>query len=209
MVIQNLTATLLLFTTFLFIPQSISAVHPPPRLNATTNDLNFIRTSCNATLYPDLCFNSLSRYASTIQNSPSRLTKLAIGVTISKAKSTAVFLTKLSLPATTKVKDCVSYLKDALDEMRDSLRTLRNVSRGVGIDAAVPSSVEMFRFKMSDVQTYMSAALTYEDTCTDEYEEMDEAGGTKTAVYDRVNKLKRLTSNALALVNSYANNGAP
>ncbi|KAJ0228855.1 PMEI domain-containing protein [Hirschfeldia incana] len=207
MATQNLTATLLLFTTFLFISRSISAVHSPPRLNATTNDLAFIRTSCNATLYPDLCFNSLAGYASAVQNSPARLAKLAIGVTISKAKSTALFLTKLSRSAT-KAKDCASYLKDALDEMRDSLRTLRNISRGVGIDAA-PSSVEMFRFKLSDVQTYMSAALTYEDTCTDEYEEMDEAGGTKTAVYDRVNNLKRLTSNALALVNSYANNGAP
>ncbi|KAG2301732.1 hypothetical protein Bca4012_059969 [Brassica carinata] len=208
MVSQSLTATLLLFTTFLFISRSISAVHSLPRLNATTNDLTFIRTSCNVTLYPDLCFNSLAGYASAVQNSPARLTKLAIGVTISKAKSTALLLSKLSR-STAKVKDCASYLKDALDEMRDSLRTLRNISRGIGTTAAVPSSVEMFRFKMSDVQTYMSAALTYEDTCTDEYEEMDEAGGTKTSVYDRVNNLKRLTSNALALVNSYANNGAP
>ncbi|KAJ4888480.1 Plant invertase/pectin methylesterase inhibitor superfamily protein [Raphanus sativus] len=205
---KNLTATLLLFTTFLFISRSTSAVHSPPRLNATTNDLTFIRTSCNATLYADLCFNSLAGYASAVQNNPARLAKLAIGVTISKAKSTALFLTKFSHSAT-KAKDCASYLKDALDEMRDSLRTLRNISRGVGIDSAAPSSVEMFRFKMSDVQTYMSAALTYEDTCTDEYDETDEVGGTKTAVYDRVNNLKRLTSNALALVNSYANNGAP
>ncbi|CAN7028412.1 hypothetical protein Bca4012_043303 [Brassica carinata] len=204
MVYQSHTATFLLFTTFLFISRSISAAHSPPRLNATTNDLDFIRTSCNATLYQDLCFNSLAGYASVVQDSPARLAKIATGVSLSKAKSTLAFLSKLSRSAA-EVQDCVSYLDEAVGSIRDSLRTLRNMSRV----AAAPSSEETFSSQVNDVQTWMSAALTYEDTCTDEYEEMDEAGEIKTTVYDRVNTLKRFTSNALALVNTYGNTGAP
>ncbi|CAH8384253.1 unnamed protein product [Eruca vesicaria subsp. sativa] len=207
MVSQSHTATLLLFTTFLFISRSISAVHSLPRLNATTNDLDFIRTSCNATLYQDLCFNSLAGYASVVQDSPARLAKIATGVSLSKAKATLAFLSKLSHSAS-EVKDCVSYLDEAVDSIRDSLRTLRNMSRGGGV-AAAESSAETFSSKVNDVQTWMSAALTYEDTCTDEYEEMDVTGEVKTTVYDRVNTLKRFTSNALALVNNYGNNGTP
>ncbi|KAJ0252820.1 PMEI domain-containing protein [Hirschfeldia incana] len=207
MVSQSHTATFLLFTTFLFISRSISAAHSPPRLNATTNDLDFIRTSCNATLYQDLCFNSLAGYASVVQDSPARLAKIATGVSLSKAKATLAFLSKLSRSAA-EVQDCVSYLDEAVDSIRDSLQTLRNMSRGGGV-AAVASSGETFSSQVNDVQTWMSAALTYEDTCTDAYEEMDEAGEIKTTVYDRVNTLKRFTSNALALVNTYGNSGAP
>lgn len=223
MVSQSHTTTFLLLTTFLFISRSISAVHIPPPLNTTTNDLDFIRTSCNATLYPQVCFTSLAGYASAVQDSPARLAKLAIGVSLSQAKSTAAYLSKLSrsaavITSTTKysdghqtasaaIRDCVSNVEDAVDEMRGSLRQLRDMNGGV---AAARRSVETFRFQMSNVQTWMSAALTDEDTCTDGFESLDEAGGIiKSTVCDRVEEVKRLTSNALALVNSYANNGAP
>lgn len=67
---------------------------------------------------------------------------------------------------------------------------------------------ERFRFQMSNVQTWMSAALTEEETCTDGFEDVPE-GTVKTDVCDRVSYVKKFTSNALALVNSYANNGMP
>ncbi|VVB03767.1 unnamed protein product [Arabis nemorensis] len=224
MVSENHTTTFLLFiTTFLFIFRSISAVKFPPRPNtATTNDLDFIRTSCNATLYPDVCFTSLAGYASAVQDSPARLAKLAIGVSLSQAKSTATFLSKLSRSAavtavasdghqtaSAAIRDCVSNVEDAVDEMRGSLRQLRDMNGG-GV-AAARRSVETFRFQMSNVQTWMSAALTDEDTCTDGFEDMEEVlgGVIKRSVCDRVDEVKRLTSNALALVNTYANNGTP
>ncbi|KFK33383.1 hypothetical protein AALP_AA5G006000 [Arabis alpina] len=218
MVSQSHTTTFLLFlSTFLFIFQSISAVKFNPRPNTTTtNDLDFIRTSCNATLYPDVCFTSLSGYASAVQDSPARLAKLAIGVSLSQAKSTAAFLSKLSHSAaltagtaSAAIRDCLSNVEDAVDEMRGSLRQLRDMNGG-GV-AAGRRSVETFRFQMSNVQTWMSAALTDEDTCTDGFEDMEEVlgGVIKTSVCDRVEGVKRLTSNALALVNTYANNGTP
>jgi pectinesterase inhibitor-like protein len=217
---QSHTTTVLFFTTFLLIFGSISAVRLLPRPNTTTtNDLDFIRTSCNATLYPDVCFTSLSGYASAVQDSPARLAKLAIGVSLSQAKSTAAFLSKLSRSAakysgdghqtaSAVIRDCVSNVEDAVDEMRGSLRQLRDMN-GRGGGTAARRSVETFRFQMSNVQTWMSAALTDEDTCTDGFEDMDEGGLIKTTVCDRLEEVKRLTSNALALVNTYANNGAP
>ncbi|KAJ4901314.1 Plant invertase/pectin methylesterase inhibitor superfamily protein [Raphanus sativus] len=209
MVSKNLTAAFLLFTTFLFISGSTSAVHSSPRLNATTKDLDFIRTSCNVTQYPDICFKSLAGYASTVHESPARLTKLSVDVAITKAKSTVEFLSKLSRSAP-EVKDCVSYVRDAIDSMRDCLPILRNISRGGDVaapapSAAAPPSSEVFRWQMDDVLTYMTAATTYEETCTDEYE--DEEGKLKTIVCDRVNKEKLFSSIALSLANSLANNG--
>ncbi|KAG2261678.1 hypothetical protein Bca4012_013616 [Brassica carinata] len=213
MVSKNLTATLLLFTTFLFISGSISAVHSFPQLNATTNDLDFIRTSCNVTLHPELCFKSLSCYASTVHESPARLTKLSVDVAITKAKSTVVFLSKLSRSAA-EVKDCVSFVEDAIDSMRDCLPILQNISHGGDVAAApspaAPPSSKVFASRMDDVLTYITAAMTYEETCTDQYEDEyeDKEGKVKTIVCDRVNKLKMFSSIALSLAASLANNGS-
>ncbi|ESQ33158.1 hypothetical protein EUTSA_v10004939mg [Eutrema salsugineum] len=202
MVSQSHTSMILLFTIFLFISSSVSALHVPPQLNATTNDLDFIKTSCNATTYPDVCFKSLAGYASAVKDSPARLARLAVGVSLSQAKSTVAFLSNLSRTAS-QVRDCVSSVEDAIDSMRDSLQQLRDMKRG--------KSGETFRFQLSNVQTWMSAALTDEEDCTDGFEEVyhEEEDVIKTTVCDRVQELKRFTSNALALVNTYANNGSP
>ena len=57
---------------------------------------------------------------------------------------------------------------------------------------------------MSNVQTWMSAALTNEETCTDGFEDVAD-GAVKSEVCDRAENVKKLTSNALALVNCYVN----
>ncbi|ESQ35314.1 hypothetical protein EUTSA_v10008807mg [Eutrema salsugineum] len=195
------TTTFLHLATLLFIFRTISAVRFPPT-PTTANDLDFIRTSCNATLYPEVCFTSLSGYATAVQDNPARLAKLAIGVSLSRAKYTAAYLSKLSrAAASAAVHDCVSNVGDAVEQMRGSLRQLREMNhRRPGAPA--------FEFQMSNVQTWMSAALTDEETCTDGITEQMEDGETKTAVCERVADVKRFTSNALALVNTYANNGA-
>ncbi|CAF1840470.1 BnaC04g20020D [Brassica napus] len=58
---------------------------------------------------------------------------------------------------------------------------------------------------MSDVKTWVSAALTNDDTCMDGF---GQSAGAKAAVKDLVRghviKVSRMTSNALALINMYA-----
>ncbi|KAL1203595.1 Pectinesterase inhibitor 11 [Cardamine amara subsp. amara] len=197
---QLYTTTFLHLVTILFVFKTISAVRFPPA-TTTTNDLDFIRTSCNATLYPDVCFTSLSGYASAVQYNPARLAKLAIGVSLSRAKHTANYLSKVSRSsASAAVRDCVSNMGDAVEQMRGSLQQLREMNhRRPGAPA--------FKFQMSNVQTWMSAALTDEETCTDGITEEMKDGETKTAICEIIADIKMFTSNALALVNTYANKG--
>ncbi|KAJ4829360.1 hypothetical protein Tsubulata_024241 [Turnera subulata] len=61
---------------------------------------------------------------------------------------------------------------------------------------------------MSNVQTWMSAALTDEETCTDGFEDVED-GSVKAEVCNRAAVVKKFTSNALALVNTYAAKGMP
>ncbi|XWS69361.1 hypothetical protein CRYUN_Cryun04dG0172800 [Craigia yunnanensis] len=198
----------LLFLTFLFFYlhplTTVSSAVYDPRTTATKAK-EFIRTSCSATLYPSLCYTSLANYANTIQQDPARLARTAIGISLSKARHMAAYVSNLSREvdydadprASAALHDCFSNMGDAVDEISGSLKQMRQL---VDLDS------ESFRFQMGNVQTWMSAALTDEETCTDGFEDVAE-GPMKTEVCERARKVKKLTSNALALANSYAKKG--
>ncbi|KAL6189881.1 hypothetical protein ACLB2K_036282 [Fragaria x ananassa] len=167
----------------------------------SNNDSDFIRTSCGTTLYPELCYTSLSRYANAVQSSPAQLAKVAISVSLSNAKRMAAFVSNLLRHANygsdhrsaAALHDCFSNFDDAVDQIRDSLNQMKTLGSGQG----------SVRFQMSNVQTWMSAALTDQETCTDGFQDVPD-GTVKSEVVKRSEKVKKVTSNALALVNSVA-----
>lgn len=192
--------------TLLFDLQPIPTVGFPQ--STTNNDTEFIRTSCATTLYPTLCYTSLSRYANAIRQSPAQLALVAIGVSLSKAKHMTVYVSNLTSQAdygpdplaASALHDCFSNFGDAVDEITGSLKQMRSLR--------VNGNGQSFRFQMSNVQTWMSAALTDQETCTDGFEDVQECP-LKKDVCDRAEKVKKYTSNALALTNSYAEKGIP
>ncbi|CAN1238762.1 Pectinesterase inhibitor 7 [Linum grandiflorum] len=197
---------LLLFVLLLLLTPLSSAASDEDN-DDNNNNTDYIRSSCTATLYPDICYTSLSRYASAVQQSPSRLAVVAVGVSLSRATRTARYVADVSSQtdygsdrrAASAVHDCLSSFGDAVDEIRGSLKQIRELGE---------SGSSEFRFQMSNVQTWMSAALTDEETCTDGLEEVGE-GEVKEAIGKRAEVAKKFTSNALALVNSYAAAGIP
>ncbi|KAK3224837.1 hypothetical protein Dsin_004699 [Dipteronia sinensis] len=58
--------------------------------------------------------------------------------------------------------------------------------------------------QVSDVQTWVNAALEDEDTCLVAFSGKALNGKVKSRVQRRIKKLAHLTSNALALINSYS-----
>ena len=69
------------------------------------------------------------------------------------------------LRAAVALHNCFTNSGNAVDEIRGSLKQMRQLgATGLG--------VESFGFQMSNVQTWMSAALTNEDTCTDGFEDV-------------------------------------
>uniref|UniRef100_A0A7N1A0I1 Pectinesterase inhibitor domain-containing protein n=1 Tax=Kalanchoe fedtschenkoi TaxID=63787 RepID=A0A7N1A0I1_KALFE len=169
-------------------------------------DADFIRASCSsATLYPELCFATLARYADSIGNDRGLLARAAIFVSLSRAKHVAAYVSREAKSgsddsqAVSALRDCVSSFGDAMEQMRGSLKQMKEIET-----AGRTSGGQSVRFWASNVQTWMSAALTNQDTCTDGFEEVDE-GPLKAEVGRRVGLAKKLTSNALALINTYVN----
>ncbi|MED6167273.1 hypothetical protein PIB30_001169 [Stylosanthes scabra] len=162
----------------------------------------FIRSSCNSTKYPKLCYTSLVKHATFIHKNPVLLTETALNITLSSAKSTSVAISMMarSRGMTTRevaaMQDCMEVLADSVEELRKSIGEMTHLR------------TSNFERTMSDVQTWVSAALTDDTTCTDGFQETVVAGDVKTIVRGRIVKVAQLTSNALALINQLANSHA-
>ncbi|CAA7034185.1 unnamed protein product [Microthlaspi erraticum] len=186
---------------FLSIALLLFITSSSPTHSKQTN-LDYIKTSCNLTLYKTLCNISLSPYASTINSNPQKLAVTALNLTLSSAKSAVKFiknishrrgLTRLEAGA---VADCVEEVGDSVSELQDSIREL---------DSIKYKDSSKFKMVMSDVETWVSAALTDDDTCMDGFGRAGRAkAGVKDLVRRHVVKVARMTSNALALINMYA-----
>ncbi|CAN1180529.1 Pectinesterase inhibitor 11 [Linum perenne] len=173
---------LLLITTLLAAAAAATATAAIP----TAAD--FIKTSCAATSYPTLCIHTLTPYAPTIRTSTRRLAVTALSVSLSTAKSTKSYVSKAGLTPreAAAMKDCVEEMHDSVDQLRRSIDEMED-------------SKMAFEMMISDVQTWVSAALTDESTCVDGF-----SGEVREVVRGKVERVVHLTSNGLALVNRYA-----
>ncbi|KAL2227193.1 21 kDa protein [Sesamum indicum] len=188
-------ATLLILLTF--ISSSIHSGSAARPAGGATNT-EFIRTSCSATTYPRLCYSALASHASTIQQDPKLLAHAALSVSLDTARSTSVDMVKLSRSTgmtprqVGAMRDCVEELSDSVEQLRKSVEEM-NLMKGSN-----------FGMMMSDIQTWVSAALTDDDTCMDGFAGKFMNGAVKTAVRGRIVNVAHMTSNALALINSFA-----
>ncbi|XP_074331104.1 21 kDa protein [Apium graveolens] len=167
---------------------------------STPRATNFIKTSCKATSYPVLCFQLLSVYAGKIQQNEHELARAALSVSLAKAESTTVFVSRMPKVRGIKprefkaVKDCIDNMQNTVNQLHRSMKEL---------DLMDKVRVQDFVWHMSNVQTWISAALTFENTCIEGFSGPLWDGRIKASVKGRVVSVAQVTSNALALVNQF------
>ncbi|XP_051143477.1 21 kDa protein-like [Andrographis paniculata] len=190
------TTSLLTLTLFLF-----SLLHNfSGTATAATSATTFIKISCRATAYPTVCIQSLATYASAIQTSPKQLVTVALSVSIDRAQSTKAFLSNLAKARGLKPKeyaavhDCLEEVNDSVDRLAKSAMELKSMGRARGPE---------YTWHMSNLQTWVSAALTDDSTCFDGFSGRALNGGIKNSIRARMSNLAQVTSNALALCNKF------
>ncbi|CAN1258728.1 Pectinesterase inhibitor 10 [Linum perenne] len=199
---RNLVAIIALVTVI----TSIAASPSPDSSRRLNPEAEFIRTSCNSTLYPKRCYITLSPYAAEVGSDPKKLSLKALNVTLKVTKSASRLMKRMSRikglnhRAAAAVADCMEEVEDAVEELGNSVAEM----------GGVPSQGPEFCRVISDVQSWVSAAETDDDTCTDGFDEADSSAAAavnrnvKRIVERHVGRISRFTSNALALVNLYA-----
>ncbi|KAK1430556.1 hypothetical protein QVD17_13377 [Tagetes erecta] len=177
--------------------------HQHTTTNAVTDPtaMTYVTSSCRTTRYPALCVRCLSRYAGSIQGNDQQLAKAAISVSLTNAKSTAAYVSKLA--GSTRLKPSVSQaLNDCINNMNNCVPSLNQSVQELGTMARFTG--QNFEWHKSNVETWVSSALTNQNTCARGFADRSMDGAVKDAVVKRMNYLAQLTSNALALVNRFA-----
>lgn len=168
--------------------------------NAAAIPSNFIKSSCSTTQYPALCVESLSVYANTIQQDPHQLVQTALSLSLNRSDSTKAFVTKCNKFRGLKPReyaalhDCAEEISDSVDRLSKSLKELK-LCKVKGED---------FNWHISNVETWVSSALTDESTCSDGFAGKALNGKIKASIRGRMVNVAQVTSNALALINQYA-----
>ncbi|KAK9292682.1 hypothetical protein L1049_020661 [Liquidambar formosana] len=187
---------LLLLLPILYITGTVESVAAVP--SAYTN---FIKVSCNTTRYPALCVESLSAYSSEIRQSPRQLAQTALSVSLARAQTAKTFVSKVTKFKGLKrreyeaVKDCMEEIGDAVDRLSKSIQELKSFGSSKG---------QEFLWHMSNVETWVSAALTDENTCVEGFVGPDSEGSVQSSITARVVNVAQVISNALAFVNQFA-----
>ncbi|WJX36490.1 hypothetical protein P8452_24360 [Trifolium repens] len=121
----------------------------------TSTPASFIKSSCSTTSYPALCVESLSSYASTIQQDPHQLVQTALSLSLNKTQSTKTFVVKCKSFKNLKPReyaalhDCVEEITDSVDRLSRSLKELK----------LCKISGQDFNWHISNVQTWLLVML--------------------------------------------------
>ncbi|XP_020599400.1 21 kDa protein-like [Phalaenopsis equestris] len=95
------------------------------------------------------------------------------------------------------MSDCMENLGDSIGQLKDSLSEMSNMRDGKDLG-----------YKINSIQTWVSAALTDDDSCMDGFGGKSMDGSVKTAVRGRVVNVAHLTSNALAILNAVSSSAS-
>ncbi|KAI3920685.1 hypothetical protein MKW92_021046 [Papaver armeniacum] len=161
-----------------------------------------IKAVCSVTQYPDSCFASISSMYNGSSNNPVDPKELFL-LSLKSAVKELSGLT--SLPddiisgkingvdrrVENALLDCKSLFDDAIDELNSSISSITNG----GHDQDLLSTG-----KIENIKTWLSSAITDQETCLDGLTEMN----TSTPIHDRVESAMKnsteFTSNSLAIV---------
>ncbi|KAL2621942.1 hypothetical protein R1flu_002147 [Riccia fluitans] len=163
----------------------------------SNNGPGTLATVCNATLYPELCEQSLQNENDTTTDSTALVQK-SVKVASYRVTDMQTTVTNLSSSETNStilaaLRDCQEVLDDTLELLNGTLQEMSS------LNLTFLQQPE----QLDTLLTLMSAALTDHTTCLDGFEEV--ANGTvKDKLIEHGVSVDQLLSNALALVSGLA-----
>ncbi|EXB38187.1 21 kDa protein [Morus notabilis] len=190
----------------LFPPPYTAAVHKHKSHDNQAPASDLVRTSCVHANYPTLCLRTLAAYSGPART-PRDLAKAAVNVSLARASRVSEYLNRMAADLASSgssskrqraaLSDCVEQIGDSVEELKKTLKELEHLR------------AETFRWQMSNAETWVSAALTNEDTCLDGFQGVDGGGKIKADVRRKITNIAKVTSNALYMINRLDQSSRP
>ncbi|CAI0541455.1 unnamed protein product [Linum tenue] len=161
-----------------------------------------ISRACGKTRYPQLCVNSLVEFPGSLTADDQDLVHISFNMTLQRL-SRALYLSSTAMMASylpaggldrAAYDDCLELLDDSVDALSRSLSAVappEGGAGGIGGVGGVSAST-------TDVATWLSAALTNQDTCAEGLADV-KSGPVKEEMERKLKDLTELISNCLAI----------
>ncbi|CAH9090541.1 unnamed protein product [Cuscuta epithymum] len=162
-----------------------------------------VKTSCDATLYPELCYSAVSSFsgASDRLKSPKDVIEISLNVT-TRATKHNYFLVKnilntrkgLTVCEKTALHDCLELIDETLDQIRETEKDLKDYP-----------SKKTLREQADNLKSLLSAAITNQETCLDGFSHEAAAKRLRFSLLNGQDHVEKLCSNALAMITNMTN----
>ncbi|KAG9459763.1 hypothetical protein H6P81_004271 [Aristolochia fimbriata] len=156
-----------------------------------------IKAVCDVTQYRDACVSSLSSVESPGKGDPEQLFKLSMKVAVDALAKISSVPRTLKARANAKIvrealDDCESLIEDSIDQLNSSMELMRPGSGDDDDDGKILSKA-----KINDLRTWLSSALTNQETCLDGLGESSAEFRNLMSSY--LKNSTQFTSNSLAI----------
>ncbi|KAL8240808.1 hypothetical protein R6Q59_014163 [Mikania micrantha] len=173
---------------------SQSGIHPRP-----TEAMSRV---CSQTRYQSLCLDSLLNFPGSMSASEKDMVHISVNMTLQRvgiALLTSIDISnnQMDTHIRSAYVDCLELLEDSVDYLSRSLFSIAPAA-GDGKNNQVGS--------VQDVMTWLSAAMTNQDTCTDGLSEV-ENGYVKQVMDEKLKDLSEMVSNCLAIYVAVSDGG--
>ncbi|KAG2311509.1 hypothetical protein Bca4012_025829 [Brassica carinata] len=159
--------------------------HDPP---ASSNSL---KTVCAVTRYPQTCFDALSSSSPDRKLDPESILELSLHVAAKKVSNLSVSFRSINdMPEEASVGDCVKLYADAVSQLNESISEIEREKKKGG--------EWLTKNVVGDVKTWISAAMTDGETCSDGLEEMGTVVGNE--IKKEMATVNEMMSISLAIV---------
>ncbi|PIA61288.1 hypothetical protein AQUCO_00300667v1 [Aquilegia coerulea] len=160
--------------------------------------LQVTHSTCEGTLYPELCVSTLSSIPNLSEKSVPQIISSVVDHTVKLVKSSALnctrirqrFIRKLDQLQKRALDDCLELFDYTVSELNTTLSDLSTDS----------TSAKHY----NDLRTFFSAAMTNHDTCLDGFAHGDHEEVRKLLMKG-LNKINRLLSNSLVMLKKIPN----
>eukprot|EP01018_Ginkgo_biloba_P027974 Gb_05254 [translate_table: standard] len=148
--------------------------------------------ACSGTLYPDVCVSTLMSHYQSLRSSSVDVANIAVKVALDEVEKVSALASEKNLESLAEndrvaLEDCIELFGYTLQQLDESLATLTSMN------------VKSMSKQSGDIQTWLSASLTNQETCMDGLQ-YSEAGTAKSLLHSRMLNVSKLISNSLAIV---------
>lgn len=200
---NNKKLFVLILTSLLVVTAVIGIVFGVQNNKNSDNDTDnsashaIIKSSCGATLYPDLCFSSLVAVPGISRKVTSQkdVIMMSLNITFTAVEHNYFHLEKLLLTKgltereKTALHDCLEMVDETLDELRKAELELNEY----------PNKKKLSEHA-NDLMTLVSSAITNQESCLDGFSHDDADGHVQGALLEGEEHVEKMCSNALAMI---------